>query len=70
MAFGTLEVGEMGVFHHIKKGCDDDTIASLFVHQLLGDLCGARFAYHRHLDLTGVLHGLFDLLGDVARQPG
>ena len=28
----------------------------------------ARFAYHRHANLSGILHVVFDLLGDIARQ--
>ena len=36
---------------------------------LFGVVHGARLADDRHLDLTGILHRLLDLLGDVARQP-
>src|SRR5829696_5764214 len=37
---------------------------------LFGDFCCACLADHSHPDLTGVLHGLFDLLGNVTGQPG
>lgn len=37
---------------------------------LLGEFGGAGFADDGDLDLTGILHALFDLLGDVASQAG
>ena len=38
------------------------------LRSLLGVIDRARFADHLHLDLTGILHRLLDLLGDVARE--
>ena len=35
---------------------------------LLGVIDRACLADHRHFDLAGILHRLFDLLGDIARQ--
>ena len=37
---------------------------------LFCNFCRASLANDRHPDLTGILHGLFDLLGDVPCQPG
>ena len=35
---------------------------------LLGVIDGAGFANDGHFDLTGVMHGFFDVLGDITRQ--